>query len=247
MALRPVMVNIKALDHSAVGRFWAEALAWSAYSPGATTYVGPGGGLVWPDPVVVGIDIVPVPEPKTTAKNRVHLDLATTSAAHQAELVARLQSFGATLADVGQGKVPWRVLADPEGNEFCVLEPREIYRDTGPIARVVVDCADPRVMARFWGEAMDWTLHEVTDDHAVWRSAKGVGPYLEFFRTPDVKTAPDRVHLDLLPYPGDDKAAEVARLRALGATDLDLDQGDVPWTCLADPEGHEFCVLAPSH
>jgi hypothetical protein len=61
-----------------------------------------------------------------------------------------------------------------------------------------------------------------------------------------VKTVPDRVHLDLLPHPGDDKAAEVARLRALGATDLDLGQGDVPWTCLVDPEGHEFCVLAPS-
>ena len=99
-------------------------------------------------------------------KNRVHLDLATTSAAHQAELVARLKELGATPADVGQGDVPWTVLADPEGNEFCVLEPREIYRDTGPIAAVVVDCADPRAMARFWGEAMDWTLHEVTDDHA---------------------------------------------------------------------------------
>jgi hypothetical protein len=37
-------------------------------------------------------------------------------------------------------------------------------------------------MARFWDEAMDWTLHEVTDDHAVLRSAKGVGPYLEFLR-----------------------------------------------------------------
>ena len=87
-----------------------------------------------------------------------HVDLATTSAAHQAELVARLKDLGATPADVGQGDVPWTVLADPEGNEFCVLEPREIYRDTGPIAAVVVDCADPRAMARFWGEAMDWTL-----------------------------------------------------------------------------------------
>ncbi|WP_392870829.1 VOC family protein [Streptomyces sp. LN499] len=138
------------------------------------------------------------------------------------------------------------VLADPEGNEFCVLEPREIYRDTGPIARVVVDCADPRAMARFWDEAMDWALHEVTDDHAVLRSAKGVGPYLELIRTPGVKTVPDRVHLDLLPYPCDDQEAEVARLRALGATDVDLGQGDVPWTCLATPERHEFCVLAPS-
>ena len=134
-------------------------------------------------------------------KYRVHLDLATTSAAHQAELVARLQELGATPADVGQGDVPWTVLADPEGNEFCVLEPRSIYRDTGPIAAVVVDCADPRAMARFWGEAMDWTLHEVTDDHARLRSAKGVGPYLEFLRTPDVKTVWNRVHLDLPPVP----------------------------------------------
>ena len=36
--------------------------------------------------------------------------------------------------DIGQGDVPWAVLADPEGNEFCVLEPREVYRDTGPVA-----------------------------------------------------------------------------------------------------------------
>lgn len=247
MALRPVQVNIKALDHSAVGRFWAAALGWSAYSPGVTTYVGPAGGPVWPDPVAVGIDVVPVPGPKTATKNRLHLDLATNSPAHQTELVARLRSLGATPADVGQGDdVPWTVLADPEGNEFCVLEPREVYRDTGPIAAVVVDCADPRAMARFWGEATDWTVREVTADQAVLRSAKGGGPYLEFLRRPGGKTVPDRVHLDLLPYPDDDKAAEVARLRALGATDLDIGQGDIPWTCLADPEGHEFCVLALS-
>ncbi|MGW0185694.1 VOC family protein [Streptomyces sp. NPDC003362] len=246
MALRPVQVNIKALDAPAVGRFWAGALGWNAYSPGVTTYVGPAGGLVWPDPVAVCIDVVPVPEAKTPAKNRLHLDLATTSAAHRAELIARVRALGATPADVGQGDVPWTVLADPEGNEFCVLEPGDMYRDTGPIARVVVDCADPRAMGRFWGEAIDWTVHEVTGDHAVLRSAKGVGPYLEFLRTPGLKTVPDRVHLDLLPYPGDDKEAEVARLRALGATDLDLGQGDVPWTVLADPEGHEFCVLALS-
>jgi hypothetical protein len=248
VALRPVQVNIKALDHSALGRFWAEALGWSVVSgeAGVTSYVRPVGGFVWPDSIAVCVDVVTVPEPKTTAKNRLHLDLATTSAAHQAELVTRLRALGATPADVGQGEVPWTVLADPEGNELCVLEPREIYRDTGPIAAVVIDCVDPRTMARFWDEAVDWTLHEVTDNYAALRSANGVGPYLEFIRTPDVKTVPDRVHLDLLPYPGDDKAAEVARLRALGATDLDLGQGDVPWTCLADPEGHEFCILATS-
>ncbi|WP_042370874.1 VOC family protein [Streptacidiphilus neutrinimicus] len=248
MALRPVLLNIKARDHEAVGRFWAEALGWGVRggTPGVTTCVAPVGDSAWPDAAALWIVVVAVPEPKTATKNRVHLDLATTSAGHQADLVARLRALGATPVQVGQGEVPWTVLADPEGNEFCVLEPREVYRDTGPVAAVVVDCADPRAMARFWDEAVDWTLHEVDDDFAGLRSAEGVGPYLEFIRTPDVKTAPDRVHIDLLPYPGDDKEAEVARLRALGAADLDLGQGDVPWTCLTDPEGHEFCVLAPS-
>jgi Glyoxalase-like domain len=72
-------------------------------------------------------------------------------------------------------------------------------------------------MTRFWGAARDWTLHEVTDDHAVLRSAKGVGPYVEFLRTPGVRTVWNRVRLDLMPYPGDDQATE-ARLGALGAT-----------------------------
>jgi hypothetical protein len=85
----------------------------------------------------------------------------------------------------------------------------------------------------------------VTDDHARLRSAQGVGPYLELLRTSGEETVWNRVHLDLMPYPGDDQAAEVDRLRALGATDADVGQGDVPWVCLADPEGNEFCVLAP--
>jgi Glyoxalase-like domain len=240
MALRLVQVNFKARDDSALSRFWAQALGWGVSSEGpGVTNIEPV-GFVYPDPVAVCVDVVAVPDPETV-KYRVHLDLATTSAAHQAELVARLKDLGATPADVGQGDVPWTVLADPEGNVFCVLEPREIYRDTGPIAAVVVDCADPRAMARFWAEAMDWTLHEVTDDHARLRSAKGVGPYLEFLRTPDERTWWNRVHLDVAPYSSDDQEAEVARLRALGAAGVG--QGDVPWKVLADPEGNEFCVL----
>src|SRR5215469_11138833 len=245
MALRLVQVNFKARDDSALGRFWAEALGWGVSSEGpGVTNVEPV-GFAWPDPVAVCVDVVTVPNPETVSY-RTHLELATTSAAHQTELVARLKELGATPADVGQGDVPWTVLADPEGNVFCVLEPREIYRDTGPIAAVVVDRADPRAMAHFWGEAMDWTLREVADDHALLRSAKGVGPYLEFLRTPHLKDIRHRVHLDAVPYRGDDQAAEVARLQTLGATLADVGQGDVPWIVLADPEGNEFCVLAPA-
>ncbi|MBD8078453.1 VOC family protein [Cellulosimicrobium arenosum] len=242
MALQLVQVNIKAGDEATLGRFWAAALGWdmSSEGPGVVNLVP--AGLDWPDPAAVCVDLVVVPDPETV-RYRTHLDLATTSAAHQAELVARLVELGATRADVGQGDVPWQVLADPEGNVFCVLEPRAVYQDTGPIAAVVVQCADPRAMARFWGEAAGWTVHEISDDLARLRSAEGVGPYLELVRTPGPTTAQSRMHIDLLPYPGDDQAAEVARLRAMGATDTDVGQGDVPWICLADPENNDFCVL----
>ncbi|GAA2483014.1 VOC family protein [Winogradskya humida] len=241
MATRLVQINMKARDDAALGRFWAAALGWEVSSEGpGVTNLEPA-GFVYPDPVAVVVDIIVSPEPKTV-KNRVHLDLATTSAAHQAETVARLTGLGATLADVGQGDVPWTVMADPEGNEFCVLD--SMYEQTGPIASVVVDCADPREMARFWGEATDWTVHKVTDVSAVLRSAKGVGPYLQFLRSPDVKTGWNRVHLDVRPYPADDLEAEAARLRGLGATPVDLGQ-DITWKVLTDPEGNEFCLLTP--
>ena len=89
MTLRPVLVNIKALDDSAVGRFWAEALGWqvSSSEPGATAAKPV--GFDWLDPIGVCVDVIAVPEPKTSSKNRVHLDLATTSAAHQAESTRR--------------------------------------------------------------------------------------------------------------------------------------------------------------
>jgi hypothetical protein len=244
MATRLVQIAMDARDDAALGRFWAAALGWtqSSEAPGVTNLEPP--GFAYPDPVAVVIDIVAVPEAKT-GKNRVHVDLASSSASHQAALVSRLLALGATPADIGQGDVPWTVLADVEGNEFCVLEPRPVYRDTGPIAAVVLDCADPRGMARFWGAATDWVVHSADDSLARLRSAAGVGPYLEFLRVPGEKTVKNRIHLDLRPYPGDDHAVEVARLRALGATPADIGQGDVAWSVLADPEGNEFCLLTP--
>ncbi|CAM5264927.1 hypothetical protein STENM36S_07237 [Streptomyces tendae] len=242
MTLELVQVNFKARDDSALGRFWAEALGWSMSSEGpGVTNLEPE-GFDWPDPSAVCIDLVRVPDPETV-RYRVHLELATASDAHQAELVTRLEGLGATRVDVGRGETPWKVMADPEGNTFSVLEPRELYRDTGPIAAVVVDCAAPRDMARFWGEAIDWTVHQLTDDRALLRSAKGVGPYLEFRRTSEDEIVWNRVHLDVMSDPVEDQAKEVTRLEGLGATRTDVGQGDVSWVVLSDPAGNDFCVL----
>ncbi len=71
-------------------------------------------------------------------------------------------------------------------------------------------------------------------------------PLLDFVRVPEPKAVKNRVHLDVAPRKGEDHAEAVRRLEALGARRVDVGQGaDVTWVVLADPEGHEFCVLSP--
>ena len=66
---------------------------------------------------------------------------------------------------------------------------------------------------------------------------------LLFLKVPELKSVKNRLHLDLRPPNGSTQAAELDRLLALGATRVDIGQGDVPWHVLADPEGNEFCLL----
>ena len=186
-----------------------------------------------------------VGEPKVT-KNRIHLDLASSSLSEQAEEIVRSERSRLRCVahlDIGQGDVPWVVLADPEGNEFCVLEPREIYRDTGPVAAIVVDCVDRQVMAAFWTVAANWPIQHSNDHLVALRAPASDGPYVEMLAVGEPKSVKNRVHLDVAPDPDDDQAAEVARLTELGAKLADVGQGDVSWIVMADPEGQEFCVL----
>jgi predicted enzyme related to lactoylglutathione lyase len=245
MPTRLVHLVADANDPARLARFWSGLLGWEiAEETVGEVDVWPA-GYTYPDPVAVPIVFVLVPEPKS-GKNRVHLDLASTSAGHQAELVSRARDLGGGPVDIGQGDVPWVVMADPEGNEFCVLEPRDIYRDTGPVAAILTDCGDPAALARFWAGAAGWEIKRTEDEIVGLRSPAGVGPYLEFLRVPDEKAVKNRIHPDVAPYRGGDPAAEVARLRGAGASLVDVGQGDdVSWTVLADPEGNEFCALSP--
>jgi hypothetical protein len=241
VATRLVHLVVAAADPAGLARFWSAALGWE---------VGPREVVVWPhgydypDPGALPLVFAGAPGPKA-GKNRVHLDLASTSTGHQTAEVDRLLGLGATRTDIGQREEPWAVLADPEGNEFCVLDPRPVYAGTGPVAAVIIDCADPVSLARFWHEAAGWTVHEQVEVFASLRSPSGAGPYLELLRVPGAKAVKNRIHLDVRPHPGDHQAAEVDRLLGLGATRADIGQGEVPWVVLTDPEGNEFCVLTP--
>jgi hypothetical protein len=131
MSLRWYSIVVDCLDVRAQATWWAETLAWPiVYEADDEMVIAPpfaearpaaGTPQVerWP-----GFVFVPVPEGKTV-KNRLHIDLAPAPDDDQQGLVDELVVRGATLADVGQGDVGWVVLRDPEGNEFCVLSPRE--------------------------------------------------------------------------------------------------------------------------
>ncbi|HMG43006.1 MAG TPA: VOC family protein [Acidimicrobiales bacterium] len=246
MPTRLWSIVVDAADPLVLARFWAAALDWEILyeSPDGdeVAVAAPVGEL--PDDTP-GLEFVQVDDPKV-GKNRVHLDLASRSSDHYDAELARFQGLGATPIDIGQGdEVGWEVLADPEGNELCLLGPRSTY--AGPWAAIAVDCADPAALARFWSEAIGWEGKPDGDDGWSLRPPSGRGPQLDLFRVPDgPKTVKNRLHLDLAPGPDGDLAAEVARLQALGAVAVDVGQGDeVSWEVLADPEGNELCVLTP--
>jgi hypothetical protein len=172
----------------------------------------------------------------SAAPARLHPDLA--GGPRQQEIVQRLVDLGAEHADIGQGAVPWTVLTDPEDNAFCVLEDREVYRDTGPIAALPLDSADPDRDAAFWAEITGWA--PVAGTTAL-RHPAGVGPLLELCAEPEPKRGKNRLHLDVRPGAGDDDIIE--RVLKCGATPL-TGPSDHPWLVFADPSGNEFCILA---
>jgi len=110
-------IVIDAIDVDRVSAFWASVLGWaaSADDDGDVLIADPDG----PGPTLL---VQAVPEAKAH-KNRIHIDL-NPIALDQAEELQRLIDLGAVKVDIGQGKQSWIVLADPEGNEFCLLAER---------------------------------------------------------------------------------------------------------------------------
>jgi hypothetical protein len=131
MSLRWYTVVVDSRDVAAQARWWAETLDWRiAFEADDEVVIVPPHALEPTTDVPLseqgpGLVFVPVPDGKTL-KNRLHIDLAPGPDDDQAAAVQALVDRGAVRADVGQGEdVTWVVLRDPEGNEFCVLSPRD--------------------------------------------------------------------------------------------------------------------------
>ncbi|MFF4906217.1 VOC family protein [Streptomyces sp. NPDC001260] len=178
---------------------------------------------------------------RKAAQNRLHFDLTSSSPEDQRETVARALDLGARHADVGQGPdAAHVVLADPEGNEFCVLEPgNRFLAGCGSIGALA--CDGSQAVGYFWSQALGWPLVWDQDEETAVQSPKG-GTKLTWGGPPLMPDPGKDLHLDLAP--DGDRQAEVERLISLGAKRLDSahhPSGAVP---LADPDGNEFRVLA---
>ncbi|MDA8331990.1 MAG: VOC family protein [Candidatus Dormibacteraeota bacterium] len=239
MTCQLVALCFDANDPLRLARFWAGVLGWEMVDE------SPDGVALLPnDDTGFRIEFFPTQEQKS-GPNQMHLDLTSNTLEDQRQTVDRALELGARHIDVGQRPEEGHVvLADPEGNEFCVIEPdNKFLADCGFIGALA--CEGSQEVGYFWHEALGWPLVWDQDQETAIRSPHG-GPKITWGGPPLMpKTGKYRLHFDVAPPLGGDQQAEVDRLVSLGATRVDIGQGEVSWAVMADPDGHEFCVLTP--
>lgn len=187
---------------------------------------------------------LPTDEQKV-GQNRLHFDLTSTSLEDQQQTVARSVGLGARHIDIGQRPEEGHVvLADPEGNEFCVVEPgNNFLANCGFIG--ALSCDGSQEVGYFWSEALGWPLVWDQDQETAIQSPHG-GPKITWGGPPLMpKAGRNRLHFDLSSPVDGDWQAEVDRLLSLGAARIDTNQGEANCVAMVDPDGNEFCVLTP--
>jgi predicted enzyme related to lactoylglutathione lyase len=237
MTSRLVALRFDTNNPLRLASFWAEALRWDVDDE-----TGDQLGLVPTDGTGFRILFLPVPEQKV-GKNRIHLDLTTASIDDQTETVGTLIELGARHVDIGQRSDKGHVvLADPEGNEFCIIEPDNSFlADCGRLASIT--CDGSREVGYFWSEALAWPLVWDQDEETAIRAPGGTGPFITWGPPVPPKVTKSRLHLVIAPDQVDPRT-EVDRLASLGASRIVIGQGDVDSGVMADPDGNDFYVLS---
>ncbi|MGC4805249.1 VOC family protein [Micromonospora sp. DT233] len=233
-------VTFDAHDPAHLARFWAALLDREVVEDVEDA----AGALLPGDDTQLSLRFAPGPAQQAAGPiRRLHLHLTSTSPADQQQTVATVLGLGGSHLDVGQlPEEPHIVLADPEGNEFCVIEASNNYlAGCGRLGEIA--CDGTREVGLFWSAAMGWPLVWEQDEETAIQSPLG-GTKVAWGGPPlNPKAARSPQHFDLAPADGDHRA-EVERLLSLGATRLGTDEDGA--TLLADPDGNEFRVTRPS-
>jgi catechol 2,3-dioxygenase-like lactoylglutathione lyase family enzyme len=229
VALRLEAVTFDVADATAAAAFWAGLLgrevrteASGAFLPGSETQVG--------------LRFV-TSDTEQAGRPRLHLHLTSSSLEQQQRTVADALRLGGRHIDVGQGaEADFVVLADPGGNELCVIEPGNNYlAGTGFLGEIT--CDGSRDVGTFWRDALGWPLVWDRDEQTAIQSPRG-GTKISWDAwdgpPADARNGRTRQRFDLVTA---DLAGDAERLIELGATRVaDLPDG----VALADPDGNEF-------
>ena len=231
-------ICFNATQPSSLARFWSEVLDWELAA-------GPDDiAILPPDSSGFRVRFLPSQAPKI-GQNRAHFDLTSTSPGDQQQTVSRVLTLGGRHIDVGQlpeeGHV---VLADPEDNEFCVIEAgNKFLADTGCIGALA--CDGTQKLGHFWSKALRWPLVWDQDQETAIQSPNG-GTKITWGGSPmSPKTGTNRLYFELTLPAGADWEAEIDRLIQLGATRTDISDGDGDRMLMLDPDRNEFSVQWP--
>ena len=228
MPSRLVAVCFDAHDPAGLAAFWAGLLRREIVRDSSDPLL-PG------DDTQVGLRFSAATTP-TSGENQMHLHLTSTNVGQQRHTVETAIALGGRHLDVGQrleeGHI---VLADTEGNAFCVIEPGNSFlAGCGFLGEVA--CDGNRQVGLFWRDALDWPLVWDQDEETAVQSPHG-GTKIAWGGPPVApKRGRNRQRLELA---APEIAAEVRRLVALGATELGERSGGVE---LADPDGNELLI-----
>jgi hypothetical protein len=215
-------------------RFWHGILGWEL-TDGTNDRVE----LLPSDGTGFGFRFLPSRIRKSSLNDR-HLHLTSTSLENQHRTVARALELGAQHIDVGQRAEEGHiVLADPEGNEFCVIEPGNNYlAGCGFLGEVT--CVGSRQVGYFWSQALNWPLVLDQGLQTAIQQTTG-GPKISWDEEWIVpKGAENRLHFEVATAIHGDQRKEANRLVSLGATVIDMGQGDLGRMVMADPDGRKF-------
>jgi len=238
MAVRLISLGFDSNDPTALARFWADALGWTA----TMQQSGDGVALVPNDPTSFTLQFRAGAAVKT-GQNRIHFDLTSADTGDQAGAVAALLARGATRADVGQGAGEDHVvLADPEGNELCIIPPTSRFLASCPRLGAV-NCDGTHALGVFWSRALDWPLVWDHEEETAIRSPSGDGPKITWSGTPLMPgMGVERIHFHVAPARRADVDGATDALVALGARRSSHDACDGTIAML-DVDGNPFCVI----
>ena len=237
MTVHLVSLVVDAIHPADLAGFWASALRWNARASGDLVELLP------TDSTSFRLTFRPGARPKT-AQNRIHLDLTTTSLDDRDSTVTGLLAAGATRIDIGQGPdEPHVVLADPEGNEFCVIEPTNRFLAGCPRLGAV-NCDGTRALGHFVSRAIGWPL--VWDEHeeTAVQAPDHTGPKITWSGPPLMpRHPPERFHFHVAPGAGTDTDAALNHLLDLGATPVTATTSCPGASTLADVDGNRICLV----